>query len=618
MKAQNIFTMPFIILALMLMLAAQPASANRAARNAAAAVPAQTATGVSVALPDRHYTVEQLITMADMYREKNQTAALVNVLKRRAEMEPARFDIRLELGSIYVAQNKFDEAIHILNEASAAIPSDEAPHRLLAQVYQMMSNDSLRNFHLGKAAALAPRNFENQYNLAIYHMLKGRNAQGEELLQRSIELNGAFAPAKFEYGKLMLAKKDMEAAFRNFYEATVIEPENAIYQAYYAYAASLSGRTTLAADGMAAARNRAPRNATVLYVAALMQRDAGNLAAAEQSLRTALRYSPTDALANEALADVLAADFKYREASGIYLKIWQTAGYSDRVVFKLGTALAFDKKYREAVDFLEAVAARHPTNGEIAYRLIDVYSELGDMRKASATLARLGRNQSNAWYQASLGRIHEAAKELDHAFDAYTAAREFDSKNPAANAGLARILFQQGELDKALAFFKTASTLEPANMQNFTGMADVYKSKGNNDEAIKIYERMLERNQQMPGAYIAIAAIREAQGNRGAAIRSLLSGLEANERNTDLLSNLGRLYVATRQYEKAIDTYNTLIGRRPNRETAEFLRIIGEIYLTNLDDEKKAREFFRRYERAGGNRSKINTQAATQVVLAEI
>jgi tetratricopeptide (TPR) repeat protein len=380
--------------------------------------------------------------------------------------------------------------------------------------------------------------------------------------------------------------------------------------AYSAYAANLTNRPGIAAKNIAAALKITPRNPTVNYLAGLIKFNNGKLTAAENHLREALRYSPTDALALEALGDVLAANFRYKEATGNYLTVWRTAGYSERIAYKLGKALAADGKFREAKDFFEAVASKNLNNGEVSFRLIEVHCELGEIRQANAALERFSAHkaQSPVWFQLAKARIHEAKNEPEFAKTAYQAAATFDSTNPHISAGLGRMALKKGEFDNAIAYFEKAAKGDPSNVRLLLSKAKAFEEKGSRKEAAEVYKGIVTRSPQHPELYLAIAAIEEKQGNMRDAIKTLDKGLDANKGDINILFALGRLYQATKQYERAINAYQAAIGRRGriNANNIEALRLIGEIYYSKLTDEKKAREFLRRYVRAGGKDSGVD------------
>ncbi|MCL2184094.1 MAG: tetratricopeptide repeat protein [Chitinispirillia bacterium] len=602
MKGLNSISKLVLMLALTLALAAMPANAAKKAKKGAP--------DISYENLENQFTADELRDLAAAARESGNTVYLAAILKGLTTYETGRFDIRLELGETYIALQKYNEAIPVLKEASALIPSDEAPHRLLAAIYKENGSDSLRGIHLAKAAFLAQRNWENQYNLAVFHISKGKKAQAGKLLVKTMDLNSAFAPAKFEYAKLMLDKGDTEAAFRKFDEALLIEPKNSRYLAYSAYSANLTNRPGICSEHLNAALKITPKNPTVNYLAGMILLNNGKFSAAETHLREALKYSPADVQTLEALGDALVANFKYKEASGNYLTVWQNAGYSERIAYKLGKALAAAEKFKEAKDFFEAVAAQNPKNGEVFFRLVEVYCELGDIKLANAALERFVAHaaQSPAWYQLAKARIHEAKSEPDLAQSAYFAATALDSENPHISAGLGRMMLRQAEFDAAIGYFDEAAKGDPTNSRLLLSKAKALAGKGELNKAAAVYESIAARCPQSPELYLAVSAIKEEQGNLKDAIKALDHGLAANNGDMNILFALGRLYQATKQYERAVFAYQASINRRTkvNANSIEALRLIGEIYYSKLTDEKKAKDFLKRYVKAGGKDSGVD------------
>jgi len=596
-------TVPFIVLAFVLSYAVAANAAPRESRKASkSAAPA-------VQVEERTYTMEELKVMAEACRKSNDTEGLVSALRKLAALDMRRFDVRLELGTLLISQKKYDEALSVLKQASAIIPSDEAPHSLMAKIYAAKGDDLLCAEHLVKAALLAPRNGENQFNLAVYYISKGKNAEAESLLVRTMELNAAFAPAKFEYAKLMLGKKDLESAFGKFYEAVLLEPENALYAAYYALTASKSGRKTVAQEYVNTAVKTAPTNADVLGIAAKVMLNCGNNTAAEQSARAALRYSPTDMRALETLADVFAANFKYKEAVASYMTVWQNAGYRDELACKIGTAFSLDGKFKEAKDFFEAVAVKNPNNGEFLYKLTEVYCGLGDLKRADAIIKenRFGSDSRNfVWYKASEGRIHEARNSDGLAVAAYQAAQKADVNNALVNLALGRLLCKQGDFHSAVVYLNMASELDPVDVQPLMLKAKIYRQLGDNAFAVAIYEEVLSRNPKFAEISLTVSAIKEEQGDVAGAIKTLNDGLAFNPKDVNLLFQLGRLYQSTKKYDLAINAYQSAVGGKISGNNVESLRMIGEIYYTKLTNEKKAAEYFKKYVKAGGKDGNVD------------
>ena len=591
-------TQIYLIAAILILFASFGADASKRARNAAPEQPQ------SAILEQRQYSASELKQLAEQYRSASNLAGLSEVLTAWAAIETNRFDLRLELGSVLSAQNRFAEAIKVLKEASAIIPSDEAPHRFLAQIYNRQGNDSLRHFHLIQAAELSRRSWQNQFSLALYYISKGMNERAEPLLLKAMELNSSHGAVKFEYGKIMLANGDAETAFRMFSEAVLFNPHNSHYQAFQAYSASLSGREGIAATGIAAALKNTPKDPQVLYLRAMIHNVNGETADAQKVLREAVRLSPTDFQSMEALADLLVKEMKFKEACKYYLTLLEKSGYTEQRAYKLGVTLTLDRKFKEAAGFLEAAASNNPNNNEVLYRLTDIYCTMGDLKKAAATLSRFGNNRSVVWYQAAAGRIYEAENKPELAWIAYSTSHKFDQENPHVNAGFARILLGRLACDSAVTFFDLAHAQDPLNMQILMDKAKAYEKMGAQEMAVETYEKVIAGYPEYPEVHILAASIKSQQGDYRAAVKYLTQGLQIHPRDAKMHFMLGQMYQASNQHESAIKAYQASLKQRGS-QNIEALRMIGNIYYSKLSDEKRARDFFKRYVRAGGKNSDV-------------
>jgi tetratricopeptide (TPR) repeat protein len=223
-------------------------------------------------------------------------------------------------------------------------------------------------------------------------------------------------------------------------------------------------------------------------------------------------------------------------------------------------------------------------------------------------LNRFGDSKENlVWHKASQGRIHEAKNEADLARTAYSAAIILNEENAQANAAMGRLLMRQAEFDSAMYYYETAVQLEPSNIHNYIAMAKILEATEKFGEAVAVYEQIVRRNPKNYDVYLMIAYIKEDQGDAKGAIKALNDGLRYGSGDANILFKLGRLYLATKQYDKAIESYQASLGRgKANGQNVEALRMIGDIYYTKLMNEKKAMEYFKKYVRAGGKNSGVD------------
>lgn len=558
----------------------------------------------SIAAEMKQYDGARLRQIAHECRQNGDSRRLAAALFALTSIETSRFDIRIELGDVLFSDNKFEDAIRVLNEASAIIPSDAAPHKLLAQIYNKMGNDSKRLSHLNSAANLGVSSWENQFMLASYYAQKGMNEKAEPLFIKASELNGEAAIVKFEYGKLLLNNGDAENAFRKFSDALLLEPNNPYFVAFHAYSAALTGRDGMVREPIRDALKSAPRDPEVLYISAMIHNAYGETDAAKKALTAALSYSPNDYKVMEALADLLVTEMKFKEACKYYLIVMEKAGFSEQRAYKLGKTLALDMKQKEALSFFEA-AAKMDNNDEVLYRLTDTYCELGDLKQAQATLNRFGGKRSVVWYQAAAGRVHEAQNEPYLAWIAYSTSNKFDADNPYVNAGFGRILSERNEYDSAITFFNAAQQNDPLNMRILINTAKVYEKMGSNESALDVYENVLAKYPEHPDVYITVATMKAQNGDYKGAAKCLTAALEIRPKDAKINFMLGQMYQACNYHESAINAYQASLKVRGS-QNIEALRMIGNIYYSKLTDEKRAKEFFKRYVKAGGRNSEVD------------
>jgi len=552
----------------------------------------------------KQYSGAELKQITQECRQSGDNSRLAAALSALASIETKNFDIRIELGDVLLADNKFENAIRVLNEASALIPDDAAPHKLLAQVYNKMGNDGKRYSHLNKAADLGVNSWENQFMMAQYYAEKGMIEKAEPLFTKATELNSEAAIVKFEHGKMYFNNNDAESAFRKFSDALLLEPDNAHFLAFHAYSAALTGREGMVRDGIRRALRIASKDGQVLYLSAMIHNVYGETAEAKKALNSALSNSANDFQAMEALADLLVTEMKFKEACKYYLMVIEKAGFSEQRAFKLGKTLALDMKPKEAITFFEA-AAKVNNNDQVLYRLTETYCEIGDVNRAQATLSRFSGTRSVEWYQAAAGRVYEAQNEPYLSWIAYSTSNKFNEDNSHVNAGFGRLLAERSEYDSAITYFNLAYKHDQLNMLLLMNTAKLYEKMGSDENALEVYENVLAKYPEHPDVYMTVATMKAQKGDYKGAVQCLTAALVIRPKDAKINFMLGQMYQASNYHDLAINSYQASLKVRGS-QNIEALRHIGQIYYSKLSNEKKAKEFFKKYAKAGGKNSEVD------------
>jgi tetratricopeptide (TPR) repeat protein len=101
-----------------------------------------------------------------------------------------------------------------------------------------------------------------------------------------------------------------------------------------------------------------------------------------------------------------------------------------------------------------------------------------------------------------------------------------------------------------------------------------------------------------------MASVRSKEGNHTEAIKILEKGIRFCPKDYNLYYQIGHQFELTDQYEPAIEAYQTAL-KKGRGTPIEALRNIGNIYYDKLVNSKKAKEFYKKYLKAGGKDEEV-------------
>lgn len=541
--------------------------------------------------------------LAQCYRNLKETSTLTAILTDWIAIDPKRYDIKIELGSLMLDAKKISEAISMLTEASRFIPSEPKPYLLLAQAHEILGNDSLRFKHLSTALKFAPNNWETRYQLSRYYLSIKQLQKAEENLLATIQLNPAHGISHFEYGTLLLDRKNYKNASHEFKMALESEPDNPYYRAMLAFSSIMNGENKAAQDNISAALKKSPNDPRILYWAGMVYKNGGNQDLALQTFQNVLKIEPSNAMCIEAIGDIYLEGIQYKKAAEHFFKAWEKGGFSEQRAFKLGNALSYDGKFVEAKDFYETIINRNPGFSEALYKLITVYCQTGDFRSARKNLA-LFKNDGTPWMQLAQGLIFEIENNMDAAFVAYTIARRLSPDNPFVHSGFGRVYLKRNMVDSAIIELSAAAAADTLNMQLLIDLGNAFKGMGDAYSAYQYYSEVDKKYPDHKEVHLLMAQIKADEGKYNEAIRICEKGIQYHPSNADLYYLLGKQLQKADKFDLAIDAFQTAL-KKGKGQPIDALRCIGNIYYSNLVNDKKAKEFFKRYVKAGGNNPEV-------------
>ena len=251
--------------------------------------------------------------------------------------------------------------------------------------------------------------------------------------------------------------------------------------------AFVSGKLDSARAALHAIRKLAGEQPAVLHLLALVERKAGNNAAARTAFQAALQLAPGDAQINSNYANLLSATGDSDGALDHYARAIQSEpGLSD-ARFNRAILLQRLDRFEEALAEIERLIADHGA----------------DARYLSARGALL----------RSLDRLGEAA-------EAFDAALALDPGRPVALHGRARVAMERGEEDAA-ALYARAAAARPGDPDVLLGLAEAMELEGRAAEGIAGLAIAVERQPRWAEGHTLLARMRWEAGEGAAFTRDL-------------------------------------------------------------------------------------------------
>ena len=221
--------------------------------------------------------------------------------------------------------------------------------------------------------------------------------------------------------------------------------------------------------------------------------------------------------------------------------------------YLLGFALLRQKRFKEAVAYLERAVRMDPNVPERLNALAQVYEVLG---RSPIVIGRLYRRALSIQPAASrirvnYGRFLETQGRLDEALEQYKQAVDEEPWLDIAHYNLGTAYLRAQVYDQAEHHLKEAIHLNPDYAMAMSNLGILYALQQRPDEALYWFKRAVEIAPEDPVALNNLASYYLNQGEPAQAIPLLERAIALNKHYVDALVNLALAYFQEESYDKA-------------------------------------------------------------------
>jgi len=309
---------------------------------------------------------------------------------------------------------------------------------------------------------------------------------------------------------------------------------------------------------------------------------------------------------NELLGSIYFSKGDYARAIDLLEKSATSNPNNDSVAVMLGDALIFTNQLRRAVIYYEKAFSINPKNDKTLYKLCASKIDLGMVNEAESIMNNNKGRKKTGWVHLAQARVLEATGNLTVAEFSYNAALNALPNNSDACFGLGRIYLEQKKFSKAVESFSMAMVEKPDDVNVFIGMGKGYYGLKNYSAAMELFTDVLKKDPSNYDANAYMGFIYNKNNKHDRAITHLVKALQKEEKNADLHFMLAVEYGMVLRYEESIESFLKAAKYDDSKATAIY-KNVGDLYYYKLKDNKKAKKYYDKYLKSGGNNPKVKT-----------
>lgn len=263
----------------------------------------------------------------------------------------------------------------------------------------------------------------------------------------------------------------------------------------------------------------------------------------------------------------------------------ETSEHHRQALYSLGRLHLLKKNYRVAADLFARLVRLQPGFVQGYYFKALAHIELNEMQPAIEALNESLRYRAdNAENLKLLGSLYEGTQQYEKALEVYSQALQYSS-DPEIRHKLGRLLSSEKRFEEAIPILRDLAEQSPQNIEIRLELGKALREQKKYSEAAEVFYAALRIDSDQVEVNYELARTLERLGERLQAlnkIQYLLKITESADGNyapgqrqnrTLFKEHLGLLYQETRQYQKAVETFQEVARENPDQHVAQ-LRLI--------------------------------------------
>ena len=495
-------------------------------------------------------------------------------------IDPDFYPAQGNLGLLHMKKGGGEEAAV---ELSAGLKSGDPRYNAgLARFLAEKSLYQLAIYHFSQALAASPDDASLYTEQAEAYVAVGRTQKAEDAFRNALRIEPGNGRARHGLGALLLGRGETDKAMGELKQAAIAEPGNKEVHRLLAEVYSRKGDLKSAEFERVLAgvnQKQVATSKTDHLALGDAHRARKEYEAAMGEYRLRLTDEPTDAVAQQHLADCLLATGRDDEAIRFYREALRNKAENPQLHFNLATIYERKALLDEAVVEYRQVLASTPENEDARQRLADIYTLRGSFPQALEQYRELiKRKPADPVVQLKLARAYANTKDIPAAVEAYTAAIKLDNDALEAHRELANLQRRRNLMDEAAKEYQEVLRIKKDDTEARSALTAVYVKNKNYDALAALLKEGVELAPTDPNAHYKLGLVYEFKRDYDAATAQYKEAVTLKPDHAKALNAMGRVQMKSGRIAEAKESLEAAKKADPELEEATVL-------LSNIKDE---------------------------------
>lgn len=249
-------------------------------------------------------------------------------------------------------------------------------------------------------------------------------------------------------------------------------------------------------------------------------------------------------------------------------------------------------KVESAKKDLEKVVKADDSALSVYKELTYMYLQTNDKEKALKTAEKVSvLDSKSSSTTAFLGRFYSDISDQENAKKYWEETLKIDPYNEPAMIYMAVYYFSDDKMKESEKYWDKYLQQQPDSAAGYMQLGLVQERLGKADAALKTFDKVISLQSNFVDAYTAKARVYESKGNFKLAKKEYEKALDLLPGNPYILVFLGRTYIETKEYDKAIEVFQKAKKAEQLDVKRTSIFWLGVIYETHWQIDKAVKEF---------------------------